>query len=199
MKLELPKIPLKLPKFSGNKKDKEEEKLKYVLIEIVSPTKIKIETIDPENLPPSLSLSDAVEIETGGKKYIGFLTIRHNLEPLVDIPLIKKLLKENEIIPLDTKKIFSYKILEFKTDLYKAFELVMAGKWARFVYEKQYEAKKLKLENVLIYILIGIVAVIILFVLWKWITSRFASPETVEVTKAVVNTTKAIINQTIVS
>ena len=140
------KISKILRKLKREKKKKSEEQpeLKYILISISGPDRISIKSVRPEELPPGISKKYATEIvdEATGKTYVGFLVYEHQLESLVDIPLIDDFLEKNKYIPLDVRNLYNIKTEELKNELYKSFEIALAGKWARLVYEKGFGFKE---------------------------------------------------------
>jgi len=146
------KIINKIIKREKKKEKKKEQKsseqqqqpeLKYVLISISGPDRISIKTVRPEELPTSISKKYAVEIvdEATGNRFIGFLVYEHQLESLIEMPLIEDFLEQNKYLPIDVRSLYNIKTEEIKSELYKSFEIATAGKWARIVYDKSLEFK----------------------------------------------------------
>jgi len=183
----------KVLQFIKRKQSKEHQAtLKFVIIEICGDRKAKIRVVDHDKLPRNLHSYYAFELEdTQGNKFPAFLVVRHNLEPIVDIPIIKLFLEENRIIPIDISNLFRYKVEEMKLKMYQAFELVKAGEWGRFAFEKQQEIRTIKLESIVKFLIVAIVGLVIFFVISKLLgLGPLAQTETIEIAKNTMNVTK---------
>jgi len=131
------------------KKKKPSEELRYTIIEISGPQTVKIYALSPKELPENFNAGYAVEIEDAkGNKVPGFIAVRSNLKPLMDVPLIKEFAEKYELVPLDTREIHKLIGQKLLVDLYHDFELVQAGKWGRLAFQKTYEAKPIDWKKV---------------------------------------------------
>jgi len=154
--------------------------LKFVLIEIVGDKKAKIRVVTQEHLPKNLRSYYAFELEDAqGNRFPAFLLVKHNLEPIVDIPVVKLFLDENRFIPVDISNIFRYKVEEMKLKMYQAFELVKAGEWGRFAFEKQQNVKTIKWESIIKFAVIAIIGIIIFLVISKMLGLGIFAPDVV--------------------